>query len=131
MAKQGDADDPGQSRPGELSVEVDRLRRFGEQLARRADGLRQRSGDLDVIDHLTDDRSIHGDFPEALSLAEANRDAIEVMDALVLKVGEVVGFADEVATGTAHDFEAGDLQAEADFANVANELDLLAQRYAT
>jgi hypothetical protein len=136
MATAGDAQaalpasgsEPDDGKYAELTVHTEKLRHFARVLAGKAERLRKKSGDLEVIDHLTADRRLHGDFPEAVSLADANRQAVTVMDELVRQIGDVIAFADDVANGTAYDYETADEHAETDFAAVEADLKALTGR---
>lgn len=102
----------------EITVQADELRRFGQFLADQAQGLRRRARDLEVIGQLTVDGSPLGNFPEALLLADANRHAVDLMDALIARISDAVGFADNVATLTGKNFADLDAEAESEFTRI-------------
>ncbi len=102
----------------EIMVQPDELRRFGQLLADQAQGLRRKTRDLEVIGQLTADGSPLGSFPEALLLADANRQAVGLMDALIAQISGAVEFADSVATVTGNSFQQLDAEAESEFVRI-------------
>jgi hypothetical protein len=97
------------------ALDLDALTRFAKDLDEQAQSLARRSADLNGLDAVLTDRSLLGAFPEAQYFADAHRDALARIRALVDQLRELVTFADNVTVDVVGRFAASDARAAGDF----------------
>jgi hypothetical protein len=102
-------------------VDLPALRKMADNLNDHVRRLSRRSGELDAVEPLLNDRSMPGYFNEAVDLADANRDAIRAMKAFVHQLRDLCAFADSMTIEVAKRVQDAGDQAAADMARAFAE----------